>query len=418
MNKVDKNLAIVLGETIRFSGKLSRSHFNKIIGEHRLGYDKLSKEEFSDFVLTVQGDDGLYKVFSDASNGIYTVSDVEPADSRLKGLDDKDVFPVVSPAITDKVEMANMLSAYRKFQKAGAAQKNIATQVTRNIEHMLGDIEVTYHANAASMMGEDTDMIVQLSDWHIGALIDVNGNSYDYATAKKRLRVYLDEVAHQVELHRPKHIIIAHAGDFIEHVSMRANDQAFNAEFLSSEQITLAIKLMVETITEIAMYTERVTVAMVGGNHDRMQGSKSEGINGDSAAYVILQQLLLLNDYSVMGDNIDIVDNSVDIYNAEIKTTDGRVIVLTHGDSVPKGKPAAKALMAGSNIDMVLLGHYHYFSAMQEQMGSQTIMGGSLQGFNSYSKRLHTPDSMASQNVIVLPQNVGPTVTITPVMLP
>lgn len=418
MNELDKSLTIALGVTMRDKGVLQRSYFNNLISNDKVGYEKLNKEEFKSFVASVDSSEELHRLYEEAVNGMVTVADITPAIERLSGMTEEDVLPAISPAVHDKMELQSMLTAFKRFQKQGVAQENIARKVSQGLENILPNIETKRFESLEKLPTLDNDMIVQLSDWHIGALIDVDGNMYSYDIAKRRLRYYLDEVARQYDVYRPKHVYITHVGDFIEHVSMRMNDQAYNAEFLSSEQIARVIKMFTETIIEIAGYAKEVSVVMVGGNHDRMQGNKSEGINGDSAAYIVLQQMLLLASYGVLGDNVNIVDNSQDIYNAEIVVANNRYVMVTHGDTLQKGKPATKTLMTTHPIDLVLLGHYHYFNATQEALGSQTIMGGSLQGYNSYSQRLHTPNSMASQNIIIMPYGDNPTITITPVMLP
>lgn len=418
VSELDKNFAIALGMVYREKGTLSRSEFNKIISSDGLGYERFKKHEFSTFVEEVQEDGTLYEIFLEAGRGALLVDDITPANINLPGVSDNELPSILSTTMYDTMAVKRDVAQFRKFQREVAVQRMITEGISEALVATLEQgIEIVERPSLTKLSLNENSMIVQLSDWHIGALVDVDGNSYDLETATRRLRTYMDEVARQFAIYKPRKVLIVHVGDFIEHISMRANDQAYNAEYLSSEQVTLAIKMLSEVITEIASYAEEVEVAMVGGNHDRMQGNKNEGIHGDSAAFIIQQQISLLNDYEVFGDNVTVADNSTNIYRAEVKLED-KTVVIVHGDNLKKNQPAAKTLMTDHIIDLVLVGHFHYFNATQEALTAQTIMGGSLQGYNSYSQRLHTPNSMASQNIIIVPEGRDASLTITPVMLP
>ena len=64
-------------------------------------------------------------------------------------------------------------------------------------------------------------------------------------------------------------------------------------------------------------------------------------------------------------------------------------------------KPKIPNLIKDHPIDYVMFGHYHSSKILQENGYATSIMVGSLQGNNTYSKQLNLPDSKASQTLIL-----------------
>ena len=111
--------------------------------------------------------------------------------------------------------------------------------------------------------------------------------------------------------------------------------------------------------------------------------------------------MILLNDHLMFGDNVDIIDNRSDIYRAEINIY-GKNILLIHGDTLSgNDKPKIPVLLKDKILDYVFFGHYHSSRMIQENGFAFSIMVGSLQGNNTYSKQLNLPDSRASQMITI-----------------
>lgn len=392
--------ATVLGYMVREEGALRRSTFNKLMDN--LGQDTVDKETFKDIVTEVKhGPSKVKDLYNKAYNGVITLDDITPSAGYAK-VREKGLYDLVTPSVVDREAIKALTSQYKRAQRQGAAQEYLSQLIADRLSQVLTGEPILHVRDNTPASTSHKTMVISLSDWHIGARVDnVNGNRYNVEIAKKRLAEFVEKAKAQIVEVAPEEVYLIHQGDAIEHISMRSVNQAFDAEINATEQLAVATRLFVDTISEIASVANHVTVAGVGGNHDRFTDDKKSGIYGDNLMYSVMDTIILLNDHYIFGDNVDVIDNRHDIYRAEFSVY-GKNIMIIHGDTLSgNDKPKIPVLLKNHPLDYVFFGHYHSSRMIQENGSAYSIMVGSLQGNNTYSKQLNLPDSQASQMITV-----------------
>lgn len=409
---LDEVYAVILGKIKRDYPTIQRSVFNKILVGFEL--DKVDKEYFLMLVDRVKNTPELSDLYLKAVKGVYTLDDIKVYETSVT---EDGLFDLVSTYTVDKYTTQAQSTNFRKAQKQGTAQYYLSQQIAKELKSSLSDIEKPVLPKALNVDASDKEMIMALSDWHIGARVDhVNGNDYNIDIAKQRLSDYLEQAHMEALINKPSKIYLYHGGDFIEGIDMRKVNQSFDAEVDATTQIAVATRMMIDAVKEVASWGVPMTVALVGGNHDRYTSNKKDAIYNDNIAYNVIDTLLLVKDYGIFPDYVDIIDNRDDIYRVET-TVAGKNVMLIHGDTLPSNdKPKIPMLIKDHPIDLVIYGHYHSSRFIQENGSGFSIMVGSLMGNNTYSKQLLLPDSKASQ-LVMLVTPTSDTPTFQPVFL-
>ena len=394
-----EEVAKIAGKLVKADGKISTTRFNKWYTN--LGYDKLGREELKNAMRIIQADSILLDIYNTS-----LVEDVELNDVNGYLVPSVDVRPDVSTDIIDREFNRAAVRNYKKYQRQGAIQEGLSEMVADRLAEELVKAARTdesyYKESPLNFVHSENTLIIALSDWHIGATVKaVNGNSYNVEIAKERLARVMSEAKRVIKDYKVEDVYIAFLGDAVENTSMRNINQAFDAEINMAEQIALATRMLAEFIKGISEVANKVTVAVIGGNHDRYTPNKKEAIYNDNVAYNILDSLLMLQEYGGLSRGLKIIDNRYDIYSAEFTVYD-KTIRLVHGDNLPNNdKPKIPVMIKDHPIDYVFFGHYHSSKIIQENGSATGIMVGSLQGNNTYSKQLNLPDSRASQTMVL-----------------
>lgn len=393
----------IAGSLVRTEGKIATARFNRAYTA--LGFPHVSPSELRQFMVRVQQDEELLSIYEDALEGrAVSLNEAEEPVATV------DTLPAVTPDIIDREFNKAAVRNYKKYQRQGAIQEGLSNMVAERVSKELVDVIKAPKVTAKTRPYRSDDplgstLIIGLSDWHIGATVKgVNGNSYDVSVARNRLELLASEAEATIQEQNISEVVIIHGGDYVEHVSMRNVNQAFDAEMDMAEQIATANRLLIDFIQEIASLPEvkHVKIGLVGGNHDRYQGDKKASIYNDNIAYNMVDNLLLLNDYSALGDNVEIIDNRHDIYSFEFSVYN-KVFRVVHGDHLKNNdSPKIPTMIKDHMIDYMFFGHYHSTKIIQENGAATSIMIGSLQGNNTYSKELNLPDSQAAQLLMVV----------------
>lgn len=394
MNELEE-VAKIAGILVRTDGKVNLTKFNRSFS--RLGYDKVNRETLIGFMQEVEEDKTAYEIYEMALAG-----DVELEDAAGEIHESSSIIPSVNTEIINREFNKAAVRNYKKAQRDGAIQEGLSQMVADRLAEELVKVAHTDFNRPIVPVDSEKELVIALSDWHIGATVKyVNGNNYSVAIAESRLDEVLSEALEAIDKNDIKHVYVIHAGDFTEHVSMRNVNQAFDAEIDMAEQIAKANRMLVDFIREVADHTELVTVGLVGGNHDRYTPNKKEAIYNDNVAYNMVDSLIMLDEYGVLGNNVEIIDNRHDVYSVEFKVYD-KVVRVVHGDNLSNNdKPKIPVMIKDHPIDYVFFGHYHSSKIIQENGSATGIMVGSLQGNNTYSKQLNLPDSKASQTLVL-----------------
>ena len=244
--------------------------------------------------------------------------------------------------------------------------------------------------------------ILIVTDFHIGATVkNISGNNYDYSIAKKRIDELIRLTIEYCTMFEITDLNVVCLGDICEQVFMRNVNQAFECEFNFSEQIVKATELLIHLYTSLAQHFN-VTVAGIGGNHDRMNGQKSDNIVDDTAINVvnfIIQLFISLS--KIPRLTYDSTDQSHLSYELEVNNS---LLKFVHGDN--DNKKDRNKIQRYSQADKklykaLIMGHYHHHEVIERDFGTMEVYVGSLMGRNSYNKRLKT-NTDASQCLLVV----------------
>ena len=396
VNRELETIAKILGFLAKVDGKYTPGKVNKLM--KKLGYDKMTYDELSVSIKRIKEDSQLYKAFEDSFEGRDT--DVESANQEV--VDDDGLGIAISTATVERELDKSAVRNYRKAQRQGGAQQYLANMIRSGLKDTLTHLDPVVVDDKELMKPVTQKTIVAfVTDWHIGATVHgVNGNDYNLDIAKARMKEYTETLLKQIKRKNPERVVILHGGDFVEAVDHRNINQAFDAQLNATEQLSEATRMFIELIDAVVTTGTKVTVGLVGGNHDRFTSNKKEAIYNDNLAYNVLDIVKLMQEMGHWDSNqLDIIDNSHDVYSLELPIY-GKTIRLVHGDFLKRGDYKIASQIKDHPINMLLYGHLHSFKVVQEDINQLSIMAGSLQGNNSYSKQLGTPDSRANQLIL------------------
>jgi predicted phosphodiesterase len=402
--------AVVLGYLYAERGKVVLTHFNQLVKP--LGYGKENKKSLQELVSkAIQTDEVLSSLLTKAKrrqvglNDIPKQTDDEEEDEETPGtISEQDVFNHLTPALIDSEENNARLREMRKLQRDGIHMERLFKSLEKTLAEELNAMPRAKHLVTPLKYNkgeEEKSLVLVFGDWHVGVYTK-NSETGDYNFEK--LTTMLDNIvqfAATVCAEKDiEHLYIFHVGDFTEHVDMRNVNQAFEAEFNLSEQIAKSTSLITDILIKLSK-ERRVTFGCVGGNHDRMQGNKADKIYNDNIAYGIVHTLIdIVQGKFKQLPNVDIIDNRDDVYNIEL-TIAGSRVKLTHGDmEKKKQEQKINKHIKKHPIDLLLMGHFHGFSAMQEDYARMSLTSGSTVGANNYGKELNLASCSPSQLMV------------------
>jgi predicted phosphodiesterase len=300
-----------------------------------------------------------------------------------------------------KQQVKNEKNELNKIKRDFVKSLSIAEELKEYLaEHCT--IVIPEYCNEAINQNSEYEMILIISDWHIGYIIeDCKGNYYNWEIANQRIDKLINECYKYIEMYNIKKINVINLSDTIEHTYMRANQSQFT-EFNQSEQINKAIELIYRLIVALCKYCF-VEYDSIYGNHDRMSGDKNNNQDGDNAETIIREQLLM---YVKLSNNqrAEVVDRK-HTDKEIIKEINGVKCKFVHGDKsrYSDSKIAIKNEISTDNefYDLLCHGHLHNHQVISENNGRYIISTGCLSGFNDYSLNFSCA-TVASQTVIIL----------------
>lgn len=220
----------------------------------------------------------------------------------------------------------------------------------------------------------DNDMLIILSDLHIGQTFDSIFGKYNTDIAKDRLNQLLNEVISIRELHNSKNCYVSLQGDLISG-NIHKSIQVSNRENVI-EQIKIATELISSFCYELSLHFETVFMSNVSGNHTRMD-RKDDAIHDerldDIISWAVELSLKHIDNFHVLHRNIDTGISDILIR--------GKSYIAVHGDYDGFNKSGVQnlCLALGFVPYAITYGHLHVCS-VDETNGVKMIRGGSLAG--------------------------------------
>lgn len=240
----------------------------------------------------------------------------------------------------------------------------------------------------------DKEMIVMLSDWHIGMQIDNQFNKFNIEVAKERIGKLRERMMEKVEQDDIGTVHIAQLGDLVNgsiHISTRiANEEDI------IQQIIITANLLQEFVKPLIDKGINVEYYNIIGNHGRVSPNKMETAGIDENFEKLL--FTMMTTYYRDCDNFHAHDSKDGLITAKIKNLD---FCFAHGD-FDKGTGIIAKLpqLFGYVFDYVLTGHLHRESIMD--YGKTThITNSALCGSDDYAMQLRL-SSKPSQKILIL----------------
>lgn len=220
----------------------------------------------------------------------------------------------------------------------------------------------------------DNDLLVILSDLHIGAAFSSEWGEYNPDIATRRLNQYIREIVKIAERHNSENCFVSIQGDLISG-SIHKSIQVTNRENVI-DQIKIAANLITDFCFELSNYFKKVTITNVSGNHSRID-KKEDAIHSerldDLIGWIVKNSLSHINKITFKENNLDIGIASIDIR--------GKEYIAVHGDydSYSPSGVSNLCMMIHRIPYAILYGHLHHCS-VDEVNGVKMVRGGSLAG--------------------------------------
>jgi predicted phosphodiesterase len=246
----------------------------------------------------------------------------------------------------------------------------------------------------------DNDLIISLSDFHLGIDTDNYFGKYNSDVAAERLQHYLNKIIKIRDLHKSENAYVCLLGDILNG-EIHFTTQLENRENVT-EQVQKSAELISAFVYELSKHFGNVYVNGVAGNHSRTS-FKDQVLRGNRLDNLIPWYMKAKLEHIV---NIHFIDN----YNYDSTigrcTIRGNEYILVHGDfdSYSEKGVSRLVLMLGFKPTAILYGHLHRCS-YDDIAGVKIIRSGSFCGTSddyTVSKRL---SGLPSQMVCVADTN-------------
>lgn len=279
-----------------------------------------------------------------------------------------------------KRELERAKIQFRDERNAWQRQNYIDARVESKLDLLeeklseIGKVEFTKYETENIQIKGDTDLLVILSDLHIGQCFSSLWGQYNSTIARQRLDQLLLEIVKIGRRHGSEKVYVSIQGDLISGSIHKA--LAITNRENVIEQVKTAAKLISSFCNELTEYFSKVFISNVSGNHSRID-KKEDALHDerlDDLITWIVENILKHNErITVLHRNLD-----TGITDMNIR---GKTYIGCHGDFDPfsKNGVANLILMLGFIPYAVTFGHMHT-CAVDETNGIKMIRGGSLAG--------------------------------------
>lgn len=264
-------------------------------------------------------------------------------------------------------------------------------------EEMLSNVATDrYVTYSPTVLNSENDMIVCLSDLHIGATYYGFDGTYDSLIAKDRLEKYLSEIIEIQKTHIAENCVCLLLGDLISG-SIHKTISVTNKENVI-EQVKLACEYISDFVYELGKHFKTVELRGVSGNHSRLE-DKEDALLGERLDILIIWFIksMLKN-----VKNISVIDEDIDDTLSTFFVRD-RLYFGVHGDFDTTSDTSISKLVLWTKMTpyCVICGHKHY-PAMTDVSGIKVVQSGSLGGSGDEYTRQKRLTGKPSQTVLIV----------------
>lgn len=309
------------------------------------------------------------------------------SDNKLQSLKDE-----IGNIYVAKRDNQNVLRDLNKLKRELADNTIFFGEIKEHVSRM--DLSVLKAGNLGKLQNTGNALLVNASDWHIGLKTD----DYNLDIAKSRITRYAEEIVHYATLFDVSDVYVESIGDMVEGAYLRST-QAYEIEFDYSTQVVKATEVLVHFLNTLSKHVNVTYLGGIMGNHSRMY-DKGKNIETDSSENII--DAMVKSFVEIIGNNRIVVKDKKQDNSALSFQINGKNVKAVHGDLIGKGGDRITKFISSDNIqyDLLIYGHYHHSTLIEQNHGRLEIGTGCLQGVTAYSKKLGY-DTVPSQTIIV-----------------
>ena len=262
----------------------------------------------------------------------------------------------------------------RSWQKQNFIDARAEQKLDKLEEELRSLGKINFEKHNKTHVSSDNDILLILSDLHIGQTFETFFGKYNTDIARNRLQQLLDEVLSIQKTHNSEKCYVSLQGDLISG-NIHKSIQVTNRENVI-EQIKIATELISSFCYELSKHFRVVFMTNASGNHTRID-KKDDALHDerldDLIGWAVELSLKHINNFHVLKRNIDTGIVDICIRN--------KTYIGVHGDFDQFNKSGVQNLcMALGFVPYAITyGHMHVCS-VDEVNGVKMIRGGSLAG--------------------------------------
>lgn len=358
---------------------------------HITSYKRFENETDEELIYRVCSDKDLIGSWQNVSDILNELLDTEYTESKFrkqfqafnKMLDANRSKFVDFDAQLDEIQVQKRELERKKIQfrderNAWQKQNYSDARVEEKLDKLENELtslgRTNFNKHNTLSIDSDNDMLIILSDLHIGQTFDSIFGKYNTDIAKDRLNQLLNEVLSIRELHNSRKCYVSLQGDLISG-NIHKSIQVTNRENVI-EQIKIATELISSFCYELTLHFENVFLSNISGNHTRID-RKDDAIHDERLDDIIGWAVELSLKHI---DNFHVLHRNIDTGIADIPIR-GKSYIAVHGDYDGFNKSGVQnlCLALGFVPYAITYGHLHVCS-VDETNGVKMIRGGSLAG--------------------------------------
>lgn len=304
-----------------------------------------------------------------------------------KVLDDKTVSEVTTKEVEksfdeqkaelyrERTKLRDTYAAYRRTLRDDARIELFKEEIVRAAEKMCDLPKV----KPMETIGDrTTEMVVGVSDLHLGENFSNSYNSYSPEIAVKRLNKFAANIKDYCEKFNVKVLHVLNMGDMIAgiiHTSIRL-EQTINVV----DQAMMAAEMLAEFLNTLQEAAPVVTYRSVTDNHARLSPNKDEAIEKENLNRIIdwfIKERLKNTDIMFPNDNIDA---GVGMFRIN-----GKLFMFAHGHEDKKSSVVQDMIgLTNEWVSCIFLAHFHN-SAEHTFQNCKVYVNGSIMGTDTYA---------------------------------
>ena len=269
---------------------------------------------------------------------------------------------------------------YRDERNAWSKQNFADARVVQKLDYLeerlidIGKVDFSVKAGDIPTRVGDNDVLVCLSDLHLGQCFSSPFGQYNTDIAKERLEKYLLRILDIAKTNKSENCYVTISGDLISG-NIHHSIAVTNRENVI-DQIKIAVEFIASFIQELCKKFAHVYVSDVSGNHSRMT-KKDEALK-DERLDNLIGHFVETTLQSVQ--NVTFIHNNIDIGISKM-TIRGLDFLNVHGDYDAFTASGALKLCSMLRIFPYAITYAHMHTcALDEANGIKMIRNGALSG--------------------------------------